>query len=76
MSTLERSRRTPHLAASQADELLYAIALAMLRRQMRRKWPRSVRGDPANGRQPGGFDPENLTGVAPVTGPMVAVSLT
>jgi hypothetical protein len=27
-------------------------------------------------RQPGGFGPENLMGVAPLTGPMFAVSLT
>ena len=38
MTTEERTRRPPRLATSQADELVYAIALAMARRQMQRSW--------------------------------------
>ena len=38
MTTEERNRRSPRPATSRADELLYAIALAMARRQMRHKW--------------------------------------
>lgn len=41
MKTEKRNRRSP-LASSRADELVYAIALAMARRQMRRSWGVSV----------------------------------
>jgi hypothetical protein len=38
MTTAKRNRRSPRLASSRADELIYAITLAMARRQMRRNW--------------------------------------
>ena len=38
MKTEQRHRRSPRLATSRADELIYAIALAMARRQMRCAW--------------------------------------
>lgn len=38
MTTEIRNRPYPRLATSRADELVYAIALAMARRQMRRNW--------------------------------------
>jgi len=45
MRTEKLDRRSSHLATSGADELVYAIALAMARRQMRHKWQcRSLSG--------------------------------
>lgn len=40
MTRLQRSQRASRLATSRVDELVYAIALAMVRRQMRRSWAR------------------------------------
>ncbi len=40
MKINECARQSPVLATSRIDALVHAIALAMVRRQMQRNWPR------------------------------------